>query len=195
MKGIGVVVSLTTQAAALITFGKWGLRKYQASQAGSGPRWSVKAKTLEESNPESQSVGENCVFPITDYCKQDQKNFACNDSWLVLKHLIGKEQRTGDMMLGSTRNPYPAFLTQECAFMFGPSDNDYQHDEFPPQDQAEDNAFYQDSWPLELDGGQEQNNQESEEVYYGRGRNTRNQGHRNVSVRHAVIWPTTGVTP
>ena len=33
LKGIGVVVSLTTQAAALITFGKWGLRKYQASQA------------------------------------------------------------------------------------------------------------------------------------------------------------------
>ena len=32
LKGIGVVVSLTTQAAALITFGKWGLRKYQASQ-------------------------------------------------------------------------------------------------------------------------------------------------------------------
>ena len=31
LKGIGVVVSLTTQAAALITFGKWGLRKYQAS--------------------------------------------------------------------------------------------------------------------------------------------------------------------
>jgi len=34
LKGIGVVVSLTTQAAALITFGKWGLRKYQASQGG-----------------------------------------------------------------------------------------------------------------------------------------------------------------
>ena len=32
LKGIGVVVSLTTQAAALITFGKWGLRKYHASQ-------------------------------------------------------------------------------------------------------------------------------------------------------------------
>ena len=31
LQGIGVVVSLTTQAAALITFGKWGLRKYQAS--------------------------------------------------------------------------------------------------------------------------------------------------------------------
>ena len=31
LKGIGVVFSLTTQAAALITFGKWGLRKYPAS--------------------------------------------------------------------------------------------------------------------------------------------------------------------
>ena len=31
LKGIGVVVSLTTQAAALITFGKWGLRKYYAT--------------------------------------------------------------------------------------------------------------------------------------------------------------------
>ena len=32
LKGIGVVVSLTTQAAALITFGKWGLRNNQPSQ-------------------------------------------------------------------------------------------------------------------------------------------------------------------
>ena len=36
LKGIGVVVSLTTQAAALITFGKWGLRKYQASHPPPG---------------------------------------------------------------------------------------------------------------------------------------------------------------
>ena len=40
LKGFGVVVSLTTQAAALITFGKWGLRKYQASQGG-GPNGRV----------------------------------------------------------------------------------------------------------------------------------------------------------
>ena len=194
LKGIGVVVSLTTQAAALITFGKWGLRKYQASQAGSGPGWSVKAKTLEESNQESQSIGESCVFPIADYCQQDKKIFACNNSWLVLKDLIGKEQRTGDMMLGSTRNRYPSFLTQECAFMFGPTNDEDQDSEFPPQDQAEYDAFYQDQWPPEVDGGQEQNNSESQEVFYGRGRQTRNHGQRNVSVRHAVIWPTTGVT-
>ena len=174
LKGIGVVVSLTTQAAALITFGKFGLRKYQASQAGSGPGWSVKAKTLEESNQESQSAKENCVFPITDYHEKDKKIFACNDSWMALKD-------------------YP-FLGKNCAFMFGPANDDYQDSEFPPQDQAEDVAFYQDSWPPEVDGGQEQYNTESEEVFYGRGRQTRNQGQRNVSVRHAVIWPTSGVT-
>ena len=78
--------------------------------------------------------------------------------------------------------------------MFGPSNDDYQDSEFPPQDQAEEDAFYQDSWPPEAYGGQEQYNTESEEVFYGRGRQARNQGHRNVSVRHAVIWPTTGVT-
>ena len=38
LKGIGVVVSLTTQAAALITFGKWGLRKYQASHPHPPPK-------------------------------------------------------------------------------------------------------------------------------------------------------------
>ena len=37
LKGFGVVVSLTTQAAALITFGKWGLRKYQASHTPPAP--------------------------------------------------------------------------------------------------------------------------------------------------------------
>ena len=127
LKGIGVVVSLTTQAAALITFGKWGLRKYQASQAGSGPGWSVKARTLEESSPESQSAGQDCVFPIKDY----------------------------------------PFLNTACAFMFGPANNEYQDSEFPPQDHAEDDAFYQDSWPPEVDGGQEQHDMDRRKCSMG----------------------------
>ena len=78
--------------------------------------------------------------------------------------------------------------------MFGPANDEDPDSEFPPQDQAEYDAFYQDNWPPEVDGGQEQYNSESQEVFYGRGRQTRNHGQRNVSVRHAVIWPTTGVT-
>ena len=78
--------------------------------------------------------------------------------------------------------------------MFGPTNDDDQGSEFPPQDQAEYDAFYQDDWPPEVGGGQEEYNSEPQEVFYGRGRQARNHGQRNVSVRHAVIWPTTGVT-
>ena len=99
--GTIVVASLTTQAAALITFGKWGSRNNQPSQAGSGPGYhrSATAEELEEPFKDIETLQEKDLIEINRILIYDNSG--------TLKTVIEKTpilekaySSPGNMMLG-----------------------------------------------------------------------------------------------